>query len=303
MPPTIAVTVRSPSSLRLRGRAVGVDVGLERVEREPPFVPHPRPGAERAEHEQRHGLRLGRGQLGERLDRPLQALGRAASPAQWASAIAVPRAPGDVLVGAQQQLFLVGVEAVEGRRRDVRELREVGDPHRRVALARRSARPSPRAAAALVLAHQLGVEPVRARGQAPVALRRSAASSCVLTVRPRGLGGVRSGSACRSSARGPGRSTADRLARCRSPSRSRRAPARPRTLPRAVPGAAIAVSKPRAGGRGHGRELRAPRPREHAPARGAGVAVPARVHGQLPARGGQQRSSGRRPGVPVHGKR
>ena len=82
---------------------------------------HLRSGAEGAECEQRDRLRLGRRQLGEGAHGSRQAsLGRSldvvgAEHDRRGSS-------GDVLVGAEEQLFLVGVEAVERRRGDVGEL-------------------------------------------------------------------------------------------------------------------------------------------------------------------------------------
>ena len=77
---------------------------------------------------------------------------------------------GDLVVGAQEQVFLVGVEAVEGRLRDVRELGEIDDPHRRIALVGDQLDHRLLQALALVALDQLGIETVRAGGQRPVAI-------------------------------------------------------------------------------------------------------------------------------------
>ena len=79
-------------------------------------------------------------------------------------------APGDLVVGIEEQGFLVGVQVVEGRARDARELGDVEDAHGPVAAAGDQLDHRRAQAFALVALDLLGVESVRARGQPPVAL-------------------------------------------------------------------------------------------------------------------------------------
>ena len=157
--------------LRPRALARRLDHLLERLRRAVAPAERARTRAERAEQRERHRLRLGRRQLGEREQRQLEAL-----LLRLALDIRLRdmrrRAPRDVLVGAQQQLFLVRVEVVEGRARDVRELRQIEDPHGRIAALRdqldhRRAQPP-----ALVELDLLARQAVRAG-------RQPAVSSCV----------------------------------------------------------------------------------------------------------------------------
>ena len=116
---------------------------------------------------QRHRLRLGARELGEGLHGGAQphVLGVVEIVGGEHGA---PGLLGDLLVGAQEQLFLVREEAVEGRLRDVRELGEVDDAHGRVALVRDQLDHRLAQALSLVLLDELGVEPVAAGRQRPI---------------------------------------------------------------------------------------------------------------------------------------
>ena len=126
-------------------------------------------GAEGSHQEQRHGLRfLGR-EAGEGAHAQAQALLEVALVAEGLEH-GLRGAPGDFVVGAQQQLFLVCIELVEGGARDVRELGQVEDAHRLIAaqddqLGHRALQP-----VALVALDFLASEAMGAGRQPPVAL-------------------------------------------------------------------------------------------------------------------------------------
>ena len=116
--PPVAADVDAPLELREHARAP-----LER----------PCPRAEGPEHQQRGRLGLGCRQLRPRAHRHDQAL--LAGPVDIVGLHdRAGAASRDLLVGAQEQVFLVGIEAVEGRLGDVRELGQIDDPHRRISL-------------------------------------------------------------------------------------------------------------------------------------------------------------------------
>ena len=163
-----------PHRRRRRGGAVAADANalLERLERVVAAFDRLRSRAEGAEHHQRHRLRRARRQLGKGADRRLQAAVRGI-PCVLHLVGRDHRLRGalrDLVVGGEEQLFLVVVQAVEGRARDPRELRQVEDADGLVAALGDQLDDRALQALALVALDLLGVDPVRARRQAPVAL-------------------------------------------------------------------------------------------------------------------------------------
>ncbi len=168
MPPRIALTVRSVGSVR-GGCAVatGLDAALELLERLSAALQHLCARAERSEHQQRCRLGLRRGQLGPRAHRHGQAV--VARPGVVLADDRPAAAVGDFVVGAQEQVFLVRVQPVEGRLRHVRELCQVHDAHGRIALLHDQLDHRVLQALALVALYELGIETVAASWQRPVA--------------------------------------------------------------------------------------------------------------------------------------
>ena len=126
-------------------------------------------GAEGAHEEQRHRLRLAGRELGKRPHGRAQTLLQIAAGAEGLQH-GLRGARGDLVVGAQQQLFLVGIELIEGGARDVGELGQVEDAHGLVAARGDQLGHRALQTLALVALYLLAREPVRAGGQAPVAL-------------------------------------------------------------------------------------------------------------------------------------
>jgi hypothetical protein len=145
-------------------------MSLQLLQLAPAVSEHVRPCAEGPQKQQRHRLRFGDGQLGERAQSCPQAL-LLGSLALVGREDRTRRRAGHLIVGSDQQLLLVPVEAVEGRPRDAGQSRQVDDAHRLVALLLDELDQCGLQAFALVMLDRFRCQSVGSRRQAPIPVR------------------------------------------------------------------------------------------------------------------------------------
>ena len=133
-------------------------------------------------------MRLGRGEVGEGIHRGAHALLDRAVAVEGAED-RLRCARGDIAVGTEQELFLVGVQLVEGRPRDVRELGQIEDAHALVAALRDELGHRALQSLALVALDLLAGHAMRTGRQPPVAIGRALALDASAPVVLRGTSG------------------------------------------------------------------------------------------------------------------
>ena len=170
----MTLTVRSVVSSEALGSRLRADDPLERLECLLATLKRLCSRPEGPEHEQRHRLGLG-GREGAECPYP-HLLPFALRALRFVGLHHRPRGtPGDLVVGAEEEGFLVGVQLVEGRPGDAGQLRDVEDADGPVSATSDQLDHRGLQSFALVALDLLGVQSVRPGGQAPVAV----GSACV----------------------------------------------------------------------------------------------------------------------------